>query len=109
VTEIISRLSPISADTFLLSILIALITFVAVPIAVTFYLKRERKRRRKLVSSPRKIALASEEVAPRSCEHMRSKSRAKQSADGGFMSICRKCGASMRRKGPGNWVLSQQA
>lgn len=106
-TELIARLSPISADTFLLSILIALVAFVAVPIGVTFYLKRERKRRRKLVDSPRKITLASEEVAPRSCEHARSKSRAKKTADGSLVSICKKCGATMKRNGPGDWIVVQ--
>ncbi len=104
-TELIARLSPISADTFLLSVLIALVVFVTVPIAVTFYLKRERRKRRKLVDSPRKIELASEEDGPRECEHMRSKSRAKHNADGDLISMCKKCGATMKRNGPGDWVV----
>ena len=106
-TEMIVRLSPISADTFLLSILVVLVVFVAVPIGVTFYLKRERKRRRKLVNSPRKIGLATDDAVPRSCEHLRSRSRARQAADGGFVSVCKRCGAPMRREGPGVWVVSQ--
>jgi hypothetical protein len=106
-TELIARLSPISADTFMLSVLIALVVFVAVPIGVTFYLKRERRKRRKLVDSPRKIELASEEDEARVCEHMRSKSRAKRSPNGDLVTICKKCGASMKRIGPGDWVVIQ--
>lgn len=106
-TELIARLSPISADTFMLSVLIGLVIFVTVPIGVTFYLKRERKKRRKLVDSPRKIELASEQDEARICEHMRSKSRAKRTAEGELVTICKKCGASMKRVGPGEWVVIQ--
>lgn len=105
-TEMISRLSPISADTFLLSILILLGAFVAIPIGVSFYLQRERRRRRKLVDSPRKIALATDELVARPCKHLRSKSRARETADGSLVSICKKCGASLRRQGPGDWVAA---
>ena len=106
--EMLTRLSPISADAFLLSILIALVMFVAVPIGVTFYMKHERRRRRKLVNSPRRIGLASDEVEARPCEHLRSRSRARQSADGRFVSICKKCGVPMVRVGAGDWIVAPQ-
>ena len=105
--ELVRRFSPISADGFLLFVLSVLVLFIAVPIGVTFYLKHERRQRRKLVNSPRKIGLASDEVVPRECEHLRSRSRAKQSADGGFVSICKRCGVPMRRVGPGEWAVTQ--
>lgn len=101
--EMVARLSPISADQFLLSILIALVLLVGIPIAVTFYLKHERRQRRKLVNSPRKIGLASDEAPAAPCEHVRSRSRAKQASDGQFVSICKKCGVPMVRNGPGDW------
>ena len=107
-SEMISRLSPISADTFLLSLFLLLVGFVAIPLAVSFYLKHERRRRRKLVNSPRKIALATDEDAPRACEHLRSRSRAKESPDGRMVSVCKRCGAPMVRNGPGDWVVAQQ-
>ena len=100
----LARLSPISADTFLLSMLCAIALFIAVPIGVTFYLKHEQRQRRKLVNSPRKIGLASDEIEPRPCEHERSRSRAKQTSSG-FVSICKKCGVPMKRNGPGDWVI----
>jgi hypothetical protein len=111
-TELIRRLSPISADTFLLSILLLLVLFVAVPIGVTFYLKHERKRRRQRNrrsrgEAPQKIGLATDEVVAAPCEHQRSRSRARQTADGAFVSTCKRCGAPMARVGPGDWVISQ--
>jgi predicted metalloprotease len=99
--DMLTRLSPISADTFMLLVLIGLIAFVAVPIGVTFFLKRERRQRRKLVDSPRKIALATEEEVARECDHLRSRSRARETAEGVIVSRCKKCGAAMRREGPG--------
>jgi hypothetical protein len=108
-TEMIARLSPVSADAFLLTILSALTLFVAVPIAVSFYLKYERRRRRKVVNSPRKIGLATDDAPPRVCEHLRSKSRAKQGPDGRMVSWCKRCGVHMVRNGPGDWVVSEPA
>ena len=55
--EFLARLSPISADTFFLSVLSGLVIFIAIPIAVTFYVKHQRRRRRKLVNSPRRSSL----------------------------------------------------
>jgi ABC-type multidrug transport system fused ATPase/permease subunit len=105
--EMIARLSPITADAFLLSLLLALVFFVAVPLGVTFYLRYERRRRRKLVDSPRKIGLATDEAEERICEHLRSKSRARQTSAGDYVSICKKCGVAMKRNGPGNWVATE--
>lgn len=105
--EMVQRLSPITADQFLLSVLTALVLFVAIPIATTFYLKHERRKRRKLVNSPRKIGLASDDEVAAPCEHVRSRSRAKQGADGQFVSICKKCGVAMVRNGPGDWAPVQ--
>ena len=107
--EMVARLSPISADQFLLTILIALVLFVAIPIAITFYLKHERRQRRKLVNSPRKIGLAGEEEDTGPCEHVRSRSRARQGPDGQFVSICKKCGVAMVRNGPGDWSAAPEA
>jgi hypothetical protein len=109
VTKFLADLSPFSAETYFITLVLLLAGFVAVPIAVTFYLKRERRRRRKLVNSPRKIALAGEEKEAAPCEHLRSKSRARQAEDGRFVSTCKKCGAAMVRNGPGDWVVAQQA
>lgn len=105
--ELVRRLSPITADTFLLSILLALVVFVTVPIGVTFYLKHQRRQRRKLVNSPRKIGLAKDEVKAPPCEHLRSRSRARQTPDGAFVSTCKRCGVPMKRNGPGDWVVNQ--
>ena len=106
-TRILSQLSPFSAETYFITLVLLLAGFVAVPIAVTFYLKRERRRRRKLVNSPRKIALASDEQEAAPCEHLRSRSRARQAEDGRFVSTCKKCGAPMVRNGPGDWLVTQ--
>lgn len=107
-TRILTQLSPFSAETYFVTLVALLALFVAVPIGVTFYLKRERRRRRKLVNSPRKITLAGEQKEAAPCEHLRSKSRARQAADGRFVSTCKKCGVPMARNGPGDWLVIQE-
>ncbi len=110
--DIIRKTSPISADDFLLTILAVLFLFVAVPIAVTFYLKQERRRRRSRKRSggggrTPQIGLAGDEPVERACEHERSKSRAVKKSNGSYVSVCKKCGAAMRRNGPGDWEIIQ--
>ena len=102
--EMISRLSPFTADQFLLSILMLLLVIIGVPLAVSFYVNKKRRKKRTRAHSPRRIELASDESVARACEHLRSKSRAKESADGQMVSVCKKCGVRMVRSGPGEWL-----
>lgn len=104
--EMVRTLSPFSADQFLLTILMGIVFFVGVPLVVSFVVKdRRRKMRKRGTASPRRIALATDEIAPRTCEHARSKSRAREMADGRLTSICKKCGVTMVRNAPGDWVV----
>ena len=62
----------------------------------------ERYRREKLANSRRTIRV-SPAGGKGECEHLRSKSRAQEKPDGSIVSICKKCGVPLRRKGPGDW------
>ena len=85
------------------------VTFVfAPPLALMAFRRFQEKRRRKMVNAPRKIKVLSGEEAPTgSCAggHQRSKRNARQNADGVYVSVCRTCGAQMRRNGPGDWQV----
>jgi hypothetical protein len=81
------------------------VALIFVPPLVWLLVKRfKHKQRRRLVDSPRKIAIVSAgDDAARGCEHQRSKSRARTAADGTVYSTCKRCGVTMKRLGPGEW------
>jgi hypothetical protein len=84
------------------------ITFVFVPpLMLLSFRYVQGKRRRKLVNSPRKIKVMSDEERTDPCAggHRRSKRNARPGPDGTYVSVCRTCGAPMRRTGPGDWVV----
>jgi hypothetical protein len=97
--------TPVLAWMFVLAV-----AFVFVPPLVLISFRRfQHKRRRKMVNAPRKIkVLKGEEESPSGpCGngHERSRRNARQSNDGSYVSVCKKCGAPMRRNGPGDWVV----
>ncbi len=47
VIEMISTLSPVSAETLFISLILLLSAFVLLPLAVSFYVRKNRRRRRK--------------------------------------------------------------
>ena len=85
------------------------ITFVFVPpLAYIGFRRLQHSQRRKMVNGPRKIRVARDgDSASDPCAkgHERSKRNARQNKDGVFVSVCRTCGAPMRRNGPGDWVV----
>jgi hypothetical protein len=96
--------TPVLAWMFVLAV-----TFVFVPPLILFSFRYlSAKRRRRMVNAPRKIKVISEEEkrdGPCAGGHERSRRNARQAADGSYVSICRTCGAPMRRNGPGDWVV----
>ena len=97
--------TPVLAWMFVLAI-----AFVFVPPLVFFAIRHlQAKRRRKMVNAPRKIkVLKDDETAvpgPCSDGHQRSRRNARQNSDGVYVSVCRACGAPMRRNGPGEWEV----
>ncbi len=96
------RETAIQSITFVIGTLVVLVVGAAL-IAFSFKFFQARARR-KLVNSRRTISVAGSAAAKSGgCAHMRSKSRAREHADGSITSICKKCGVAMRRVGPGEW------
>jgi hypothetical protein len=98
--------TPVLAWMFVLAL-----AFVFLP-PVTFYSIRrfQAGRRRKMVNAPRKIkVLSGDETPDNPCAkgHQRSKRNARQGSDGAYVSVCRTCGARMRRVGPGDWEVAE--
>jgi hypothetical protein len=99
-----------SNDIFTWLFVAATIALIGPLLASTAYRRYQRKRRRRLVDSPRKIQVARvEDNVPAAdvCTsgHQRSRSRAYTGPDGRLLSICKRCGVRMRRKGPGDWEI----
>jgi hypothetical protein len=97
--------TPVLAWMFVLAI-----AFVFVPpLALLSFRQFQHSRRRKMVNGPRKIkVLKNAEDAPGDpCAdgHERSRRNARQGSGGSYTSVCKKCGAPMRRNGPGDWVV----
>ena len=92
---------------FLLPVLGALSLAVATPFLIASYRRIEHKKRRRLETSRREIRVRTgKETAQSSgCTHMRSKSKARQGTDGTYRSVCKYCGAPMKRLGPQDWVV----
>ena len=84
---------------------ISLLLFIGLPIALWTYQRIVGGKRRKLERAKRPIAISADERFDRTgaCPHKRSKSRAKENAEGEMRSICRFCGTPMVRLGPGEW------
>jgi hypothetical protein len=86
------------------------VAFVFVPPLSFFVIRRfQARKRRKMVNAPRKIKVLSgdepEPAGPCANGHERSKRNARQNSDGVYVSVCRTCGAPMRRKGKGDWEV----
>jgi hypothetical protein len=94
------------SDELLKWILVAALALLILP-PIAFALVRHLKHRarRRLVDSPRKIAVTGEK--PADCRHERSRSRARVQPDGNYSSICKRCGIPMRRLGPGEWEAAE--
>jgi hypothetical protein len=67
----------------------------------------EHKKRRRLEQSRREIRVRTGEEADETveCLHMRSKSRARKGIDGAYRSVCKYCGAPMKRLARKDWVV----
>jgi hypothetical protein len=90
------------------------LTFIFVPpLALMMFRRLQGTRRRKMVNAPRKIKVLSadapvEAQGPCAAGHERSRRNARQNSEGVYVSICRTCGAPMRRKGKGEWEVVEE-
>lgn len=62
----------------------------------------QHKLHKRVVNSPRKIAVVGQDDRP-ACTHERSKRRARVGPSGDYTSVCKRCGVPMKRNGPGDW------
>jgi hypothetical protein len=97
--------TPVLAWMFVLAV-----TFVfAPPVALMAFRRFQASRRRKMVNAPRKIKVLKDDegqpAGPCAGGHQRSKRNARQGPDGVYVSVCRTCGAPMRRKAKGEWEV----
>lgn len=85
---------------FVAFLVVALITWLA-------YRRWDKRKRRRLVKSPRKIMLGGEPAKPGSgcATHSRSKSKAHRDRTGELVSQCRFCGVPMRQLVKGDWEI----
>lgn len=99
-----------TSATFLIPALGILSVAIATPFAVAGLRAIAHRKRRRLERSRREILVrAGQEAAPLAggCTHQRSKGKARKGADGTYRSVCRFCGAPMRRLGRGDWIVEQ--
>jgi hypothetical protein len=99
------------SSAFLLPILGVLSVAVAAPFLVVGYRRMEHRKRRRLEQSRREIRVRTGDEAGDAgeCGHRRSKSKARQGTDGTYRSVCKYCGAAMKRLGPENWIVDRAA
>lgn len=87
--------------------ILLILAIVLAPFAGSALRRAARHRRRKLVDSPRKISiLAEHEAAAAECAergHRRDGTKVRHDGDGGYVTVCRRCGIRLARSGPGEW------
>jgi hypothetical protein len=91
-----------SVDTGLVWIFVLGLLILIVPPSAWLITRRiQHKARRRMVDSPRKIAVVGPETP--ACPHVRSRRGIRLGPEGVYMSNCRRCGTAMKRNGPGDW------
>jgi hypothetical protein len=92
---------------------VSLLLIFGVPLAWSLYRRIERAKRRRLERSKRPVrvraARADVPIEAEGCSHKRSRSRAREQEDGTLHSVCRFCGAPMKRVAAGEWKVLEPA
>lgn len=86
-----------------------ILSILIVPLlAWTIYSSLRRRKRQRMVDTPRRISLVEKQDNTNSAckDHVRSKSKAHRNADGDIISECVRCGVPMARTGPKDWRVS---
>jgi hypothetical protein len=88
---------------------VSLLLIFGVPLAWSLYRRIEGGRRRRLERSKRPVRVRAvrtdEPIEAEGCSHKRSRSRAREQSDGTLHSVCRFCGAPMKRVAAGEWQM----
>jgi hypothetical protein len=88
-----------------LALLVAAV--IAAPFIASAIRRAGRRRRRRLVNSPRKIRIVDEggsaDVTCQDRGHARDGRKVRHDGGGGYVSVCKRCGAKLARDLHGTW------
>jgi hypothetical protein len=80
---------------------------IAAPFAASAIRRARRRHRRRLVNSPRKISIVRDSDAAmigcRDKGHVRDGRKVRHDGNGGYISVCKRCGVKVARDRGGTW------